>query len=76
MGDSTFFASGLPGIVNAVYNGHDFTLCVLDNATTAMTGSQPHPGTGVTLMGEHRKPVSIEGVLERSGSSASCTPIR
>ena len=67
VGDSTFFASGLPGIVNAVYNGHDFTLCVLDNATTAMTGSQPHPGTGVTLMGEHRKPVSIEGVLEAVG---------
>lgn len=63
VGDSTFFASGLPGIVNAVYNGHDFTLCVLDNATTAMTGSQPHPGTGVTLMGERRKPVSIEAVL-------------
>ena len=67
VGDSTFFASGLPGIVNAVYNGHDFTLCVLDNATTAMTGSQPHPGTGVTLMGERRKPVSIEGVLKAVG---------
>ena len=37
-----------------VYNGYDFTLCVLDNATTAMTGSQPHPGTGVTLMGERQ----------------------
>ena len=67
VGDSTFFASGLPGIVNAVYNGHDFTLCVLDNATTAMTGSQPHPGTGVTLMGERRKQVSIEGVLKAVG---------
>lgn len=67
VGDSTFFASGLPGIVNAVYNGHDFTLCVLDNATTAMTGSQPHPGTGVTLMGPRRKPVSIERVLEVVG---------
>ena len=67
VGDSTFFASGLPGIVNAVYNGHDFTLCVLDNATTAMTGSQPHPGTGVTLMGERRKPVSIEAVLRAVG---------
>ena len=67
VGDSTFFASGLPGIVNAVYNGHDFTLCVLDNATTAMTGSQPHPGTGVTLMGERRKPVSIEAVLKAVG---------
>ena len=67
VGDSTFFASGLPGIVNAVYNGHDVTVCVLDNATTAMTGSQPHPGTGVTLMGPSRAPVSIERGLQAVG---------
>lgn len=67
VGDSTFFASGLTGIANAVYNGHDITVCVLDNATTAMTGSQPHPGTGVTLMGQRRKPISIERVLEGLG---------
>ena len=67
IGDSTFFASGMTGVANAVYNGHDFTLCVLDNATTAMTGSQPHPGTGVTLMGPRRKPISIERVLEALG---------
>lgn len=67
VGDSTFFASGLPGIVNAVYNGHDITVCVLDNATTAMTGSQPHPGTGVTLMGPKREPISIQRVLEAVG---------
>ena len=67
VGDSTFFASGLPGIVNAVYNGHDVTVCVLDNATTAMTGSQPHPGTGVTLMGPKRTPISIERVLQAVG---------
>ena len=67
VGDSTFFASGLTGIANAVYNGHGITVCVLDNATTAMTGSQPHPGTGVTLMGPHRKPISIEAVLKALG---------
>ncbi|MEF9875690.1 MAG: thiamine pyrophosphate-dependent enzyme [Gordonibacter sp.] len=67
VGDSTFFASGLTGIANAVYNGHDITVCVLDNATTAMTGSQPHPGTGVTLMGPKRPPISIERVLEALG---------
>lgn len=67
VGDSTFFASGLPGIVNAVYNNHDITVCVLDNATTAMTGSQPHPGTGVTLMGPKSAPVSIEAVLKAVG---------
>ena len=67
VGDSTFFASGLTGVVNAVYNGHDMTTVVLDNATTAMTGSQPHPGTGVTLMGPKRKPIDIEGMLRAMG---------
>ena len=67
VGDSTFFASGLTGIVNAVYNQHDITVAVLDNATTAMTGSQPHPGTGMTLMGPRSKPVSIEAVLRAVG---------
>lgn len=67
VGDSTFFASGLTGIVNAVYNQHDITVAVLDNATTAMTGSQPHPGTGVTLMGPKSTPNSIEAVLRAVG---------
>ncbi len=63
VGDSTFFASGMPGIASAAYNGHDITVMVLDNSTTAMTGDQPHPGTGQTLMGHDRKPISIEAVL-------------
>lgn len=67
VGDSTFFASGLTGIANAVYNQHDITVVVLDNATTAMTGSQPHPGTGVTLMGPKSDPIDIEGVLRALG---------
>lgn len=66
VGDSTFFASGMTGIVNAAYNGHDVTICVLDNSTTAMTGLQPHPGTGATLMGEQRAPVNIKAVLKAS----------
>ena len=67
VGDSTFFASAMTGIANAVYNGHDVTFAILDNATTAMTGSQPHPGTGVTLMGERRRPIVIEEVLHGLG---------
>lgn len=43
IGDSTFFHSGLTGIANAVYNGHKFTLVILDNQVTAMTGHQPSP---------------------------------
>lgn len=67
VGDSTFFASGLTGIANAAYNGHDITVCVLDNSTTAMTGGQPHPGTGRTLMGGCAEPLSIEASLEALG---------
>ena len=67
VGDSTFFASGITGVVNAFYNQANMTLCVLDNSTTAMTGHQPHPGTGRTAMGEKVTPVSIERVLRAIG---------
>ena len=67
VGDSTFFASGMTGLANAAYNKHDITVVVLDNATTAMTGGQPHPGTGITLMGPKSEPLSIEGVLRACG---------
>lgn len=67
VGDSTFFASAMTGVANAVYNQHDVTFVVLDNATTAMTGSQPHPGTGQTLMGPKSTPIDIEAVLRALG---------
>ena len=67
VGDSTFFASGMTGVVNAVYNEADMVLCVLDNSTTAMTGHQPHPGTGINMMGNVVDKVSIENVLRGIG---------
>lgn len=67
IGDSTFFASGITGVVNAVYNGNDIVLVVLDNSTTAMTGHQPHPGTGKTIMGDVAAKVSIRKILEGIG---------
>ena len=51
IGDSTFFHSGLTGVLDAVYNGSRGTLLILDNRTTAMTGGQEHPGTGKRLDG-------------------------
>lgn len=69
IGDSTFFASGITGVVNAVYNQTDIVLIVLDNSTTAMTGQQPHPGTGATMMGEISQKISIEKVLSSVGVS-------
>ena len=70
VGDSTFFASGITGMVNAFYNQADMTLVVLDNSTTAMTGHQPHPGTGRTMMGQVVEKVSIERVLQAIGLTA------
>ncbi len=66
-GDSTFFASGMTGVVNAFYNQANMTVVILDNSTTAMTGHQPHPGTGHTMMGEIVQKISIEKVLRAIG---------
>lgn len=67
IGDSTFFHTGIPGIINAVYQNTDITIVVLDNYTTAMTGHQPHPGTGSTAMGKQAKALDIEKMLRACG---------
>ena len=67
VGDSTFFASAITGAVNAVYNRADMTLVILDNSTTAMTGHQPHPGTGRTVMGDITEKIDITAVLHGIG---------
>jgi indolepyruvate ferredoxin oxidoreductase alpha subunit len=67
IGDSTFFHTGIPGVINAVYNKTDITVIVLDNSTTAMTGHQPHPGTGKTAMGTEGVKVSIQDILRACG---------
>lgn len=70
VGDSTFFASAITGVVNAVYNQAEMTLVILDNSTTAMTGHQPHPGTGRTMMGETAAKIDIKAVLLGIGVTA------
>ena len=57
----------MTGVVNALYNEADMILCVLDNSTTAMTGHQPHPGTGRNMMGDVVAKVSITKILEGMG---------
>lgn len=64
IGDSTFFHTGISGIINAVYNQTDITVIIVDNSTTAMTGNQPHPGTGKTMMGDVTEKINISKVLE------------
>ena len=71
IGDSTFMHSGIPGLVEMVYNppatGH--LLIVLDNGTTAMTGMQEHPGTGRTLDHHGTGQVVIEDLARTLGVS-------
>ena len=66
-GDSTFFHTILPGLVNAQYHNANMLLLVLDNSATAMTGFQPHPGTGLTAMGDPVKPMDIQKIVEAMG---------
>ncbi len=67
VGDSTFYHAGLPGLVNAIHHGDDFTLLILDNEVTAMTGQQPNPGSDVNAGGRAAKPMIIENVLRGFG---------
>ncbi len=67
IGDSTFFHNGMPGLVNLRYNDPDVLVVIMDNNITAMTGHEPHPGTGRTAMGEPREPVKIEDVVRGMG---------
>lgn len=67
IGDSTFFHTGIPGIINAVYNNTDITIVILDNSTTAMTGHQPHPGIGKTMMNSISSKVDIYSVVKACG---------
>ena len=67
IGDSTFLHTGIPGLLNAVYNGADMVVVILDNRITAMTGHQPNPTTGVTATGEESTPISLEAICRSCG---------
>ena len=67
VGDSTFFAAGLTGTANAVYNKSKLVLCILDNSTTAMTGHQPSPSTGKRADGSDGVKIDIPKVLDALG---------
>ncbi len=67
IGDSTFLHSGITSIVNAVYNKAQVTVVILDNGTTAMTGHQDHPGTGISAQGNETQLVDIEKLIRGIG---------
>jgi indolepyruvate ferredoxin oxidoreductase alpha subunit len=67
IGDSTFFHAGVPALIDAVVQNVKFVLVILDNRTTAMTGSQPTPTSGFGACGESLKSVDIEGLVRGCG---------
>jgi indolepyruvate ferredoxin oxidoreductase alpha subunit len=67
MGDSTFFHSGIPPLIDAVHHNHNVVITVLDNRTTAMTGHQPHPGNEFDGMGRPAKKILVENVVKGCG---------
>ncbi|MBU1040784.1 MAG: indolepyruvate ferredoxin oxidoreductase subunit alpha [Proteobacteria bacterium] len=67
IGDSTFFHSGITGLVNALFNQHNLLVCILDNRTTAMTGHQPNPGVDKTNLGDNLVRIDIEKLLTGLG---------
>lgn len=67
LGDSTFFHSGMTGILSAHYNGTPVTTVVLDNRITAMTGHQDNPGTGRTLAGDPAPVTEIMDIAKACG---------
>lgn len=68
IGDSTFFHAGIPELINACYNSTDLIIVILDNRTTAMTGHQPHPGTGITAEGKKTIDIDLEKLSYVSGA--------
>ena len=67
-GDSTFFHTGMPPLVNAVHNNADIIMVILDNSGTAMTGFQPHPGLPMDAYREEAPAVDIAAVCEAIGA--------
>ena len=67
VGDSTFYHAAIPALIDAVHNGNKFTLLILDNSVTAMTGQQSNPSTDFTAGWRQGKKVSIENICKAIG---------
>ena len=67
IGDSTFFHTGIPALLNAVYNNSPMLVVILDNRVTAMTGAQPHPGSGYDVYWNRTREIDIEAIVKAIG---------
>jgi indolepyruvate ferredoxin oxidoreductase alpha subunit len=67
IGDSTFFHSGMTGLMSMAYNGGNALVIIMDNRTTGMTGGQENPGTGETLQGVPARQVEMVPLVKALG---------
>lgn len=67
LGDSTFFHSGITGLINMNYNGAKGTVIILDNRITGMTGHQDNPSTGRNAKGEEAPAIDIATLCRACG---------
>ena len=67
IGDSTFYHTGMPALANVAYNKANVLTIILDNRTTAMTGHQPNPGTGMTLSHRTTDVIELEPLVRALG---------
>ena len=67
IGDSTFIHAGIPPLIDAVYNGSNLTLVILDNSATGMTGSQPHPAAGKNALGQPAPKLDLVAMARAAG---------
>ena len=67
VGDSSFFHAAMPALANAVHNGSNPLIIIMNNSITAMTGQQPYPGIKETGRKERGKRIKIEEVVRALG---------
>ena len=67
IGDSTFYHSGITGLVDVITSGAATTTIILDNFTTAMTGGNVNPGTGKTVDGKPARRIELETLCRGLG---------
>jgi len=71
IGDSTFFhtgiPTGIPALINTVYNRSPVVTIIMDNRVTGMTGHQENPGTGRTLRGQETVQIELEPLVRALG---------
>ncbi|HDJ28402.1 MAG TPA: indolepyruvate oxidoreductase [Proteobacteria bacterium] len=72
IGDSTFYHSGIPALINARLEDSRFVLLLLDNETTAMTGNQPTPASGLRVNGSQGPALPLEKIISGTGISHLC----